>query len=151
MASDSLEEFMSEVSEDGTHECIVDSISLNPSQKDGRVWLVIRYEVDDENSDINGEELTEMMQDFSHLKKSDLVDMTPKDKSNARKTIRRKHERLESLGVAEVNLSDFKDWDSLAGTRVKVTVENSVVEKKDPETGKKIKKTYSNIKDVSLI
>lgn len=150
MASDSLEEFLAGVSEDGTHECIVDGVSLNPSQKDGRVWLVFHYEVDDENSDIDGEELTEMMQDFSHLTKDDLKDMTPKDRSNARKAIRRKHERLESLGVAEDNLSDFKDWDSLAGARVKVTVETSTSTKKDPETGNTSKQKYVNVRSVTL-
>lgn len=150
MASDSLEDFLAGVSEDGTHECIVDTISLNPSQKDGRVWLVINYEVDDDNSEIDGEQITEMMQDFSHLTKDDLKDMTPKDKSNARKTIRRKHERLESLGVPESSLSDFSDWDSLKGARVKVTVETSTSTKKDPETGNTSKQQYVNVRSVVL-
>lgn len=151
MASDSLESFLANIKEDGTHECILDSISLNPSQKDGRVWLVFRYEVDDPNSEINGEEITEMFQDFSHLKKSDLADMDAADRTNARRAIRRKRERLESLGVEELKLDGFDDYDSLCGARVAVTVKTSESKKRDPETGAERKQTYTNIQNVRLI
>lgn len=150
MAADSLEDFLANVSEDGTHECIVDSVSLNPSNKDGRVWLVFRYEVDDENSPINGEELTEMVQDFSHLKMEDLRELTPADRSQARKAVRRKRDRLIDLGVPEEKLDGFSDWDSIAGARVSVTVETSTSSKKD-ENGNTVKTKYVNVKNVYLI
>jgi hypothetical protein len=138
MASDSLEDFLNNITEDGTHECVLDAVSLNPSNKDGRVWLVFRHEVEDENSDINGEEITEMMQDFSHLTTDDLKDMAPKDRANARKSIRRKYDRLASLGVPEDKLSGFNDWTSLRGIRSKLTVE-------------KTSSGFLNIKNLELI
>lgn len=151
MSSDSLEEFMAGIDEEGTHECIVDSAQLVVSSKDQRVWCVFTYVVDDENSDINGEELKEMIQDFSHLKKEDLKDCTAQERTAMRRTIRKKHERLESLGVTEDKLNNFTDWDDLAGRRVSVIVEVSQSTKEDPETGRPVKQKFVNVRSVILL
>jgi hypothetical protein len=150
LATDSLEEFLAGIDEEGTHECIVDNVQLVTSSKDGRVWSVFKYVVEDENSDINGEELSEMYQDFSHLKKDDLKDFTASERTAMRRAVRRKQERLESLGVSEDKLNNFSDWDSLAGLRVSVVVEVSSSTKED-ENGRPVKTKYVNVRSVTLL
>lgn len=151
MATDSLEEFLAGIDEEGTHECVVIDAQLVVSSKNQKVWCIFKYLVDDEGSDINGEELAEMIQDFSHLKKEDLKDISPSDRKDMRRAVRNKHKRLESLGVPEDQLTDFKDWDSLCGKRVSVVVETWSSTKEDPETGRPVKSKGTNVKSVTLL
>lgn len=150
MSADSLESFVAGINEDGTHLCILDSIGSNESQRDGRKWIIFNYEVIDENSDIEGEELREFYEDFSHLTVDEFKMLPPADKRKVRMAIRRKRDRLESLGVPEENLDGFDDYESLRGLRVHVVVETSTGTKKDPESGKDMKTKYTNIRNVSL-
>lgn len=141
MASDSLEEFLEGIEEDGTHECVVDAVAENISKKDGRVWRTFKYVVMDEGSDLEGEEFTEMIQDFSHLTVEDYKELSGEDKRKAKFAIRRKRERLESLGIPEGSVQGFNDWQSLVGKNVNVTIETSSGEK-----GK-----FTNVRAVELI
>lgn len=150
MASDSLEEFLANTDEEGTHTCVIDSVELI-NGKDGRVWFKFGYVVDDEANELDGEEFVEMFQDFSHLKKEEFKDLSPKDRSNARRAVRNKHNRLMSLGVAEDKIPNFKDFDSLVGKQVSVVVETWSKDKEDPETGQMTKSKGINIKSVVLL
>lgn len=151
MAVDSLEEFLSGIEEDGTHRCVVDSAQVKVSQSTGRAWLIISYVVDDENNELNGEEFTELIEDFSHMTLEDYKESAPSDKRTVRTATRRKVERLESLGVPENATAGFKSWETLIGKRVAVTVETSTATKEDPETGATTKQKYTNIKGVALL
>lgn len=141
MASDSLEEFLEGIEEDGTHGCVVDAVAENISKKDGRVWRTFSYVCMDEGSDLEGEEFREMIQDFSHLSVDDFKALPADERRKVKFAIRRKRERLESLGVPEEAVQGFNDWQSLVGKDVNVTIETSSGEK-----GK-----FTNIRAVELI
>lgn len=146
MASGSLEEFLDTIEEDGTHECVIDKVSIAVSKKDQRAWCIFTYVVDNEDSDLDGEEFREMFQDFSHFSVEDFKELSGKEKTDAKRNIRRKKERLASLGVPEDSLNGFEDWESLAGKRVEVTIETSTSTKDDGSSRK-----FTNVKNVRLI
>lgn len=150
MASDSLEEFLANTDEEGTHSCVIDNAQTF-NGKDGRVWFKIGYVVDDEANELDGEEFAEMFQDFSHVKRDEFKDLSTQDRSNARRAVRNKHNRLMSLGVAEEKIPNFKDFDSLIGKNVSVVVETWSKDKEDPETGNMTKSKGINIKSVTLL
>ena len=149
MASDSLEEFLASTDEEGTHDCIVDSAELITG-KDGRVWCKFSYVVDDEENELDGEEFTEMIQDFSHLKKEDFKNLSSEDRSNARRSVRRKHNRLMSLGVPEDKLANFDKWPSLVGKKVSVVVE-TWSKTKTGDNGRETTTKGINIRSVELL
>lgn len=138
---DSLDEFLANISEDGTHVCIVDTVSSSQSKKDGRDWIIITYVVNDENSDIDGEDIQEFIENFTHVTLADYNSMSAGDKRKVREAKRRLRDRLLTLGVAENEVSGFKDFDLLMGREVNVTVETSIA-----SSGKK----YINIRNVEL-
>lgn len=140
--TDSLDEFLSNISEDGTHLCVIDTISSSVSKKDGQTWIIVKYTVTDETSAIDGEDLQEFFKDFSHVTLADYNEMTAKDKRDVRDSKQRLRSRLISLGVPEDQLNGFKDYDSLVGTQAHVTVETSI-----GSGGRK----FVNIRDVSLL
>lgn len=150
MASDSLEDFLANTDEEGTHECVVDN-AAHFTGKDGRVWFKIGYVVDDEANELDGEEFAEMFQDFSHLNRDEFKDLSTQDRSNARRAVRNKHNRLMSLGIAEKKIPNFKDFGSLIGKRVSVVVETWSKTKEDPETGHEVTSKGINIKSVTLL
>jgi hypothetical protein len=150
VASDSLEEFFANTDEEGTHTCVVDSAELITG-KDGRVWCKFGYVVNDETNDLDGEEFTEMFQDFSHLKREDLATLSSEDRGNARKAFRRKQARLMSLGVPEDKTAGFEKWPSLVGKHVSVVVETWSRTKNNPETGHEETAKGINIKSVTLL
>lgn len=150
LASDSLEEFLANTDEEGTHTCIVDSAELITG-KDGRVWCKFGYVVDDETNELDGEEFTEMFQDFSHLTKDEFKNLNAEDKSNARRSFRRKQGRLMSLGVPEDKTTNFEKWPSLIGKNVSVVVETWTRTKNNPDTGHEETSKGINIKSVTLL
>jgi len=149
VASDSLEAFLANTDEEGTHTCVVDSCELI-NGKDGRVWFKISYVVDDENNDLDGEEFTEMFQDFGHLKKEDFRELSSEERSRARRSVRAKHNRLMSLGVPENKITNFDDFDSLVGKQVSVVVE-TWSRTRTNDAGREVTQKGINIKSVELI
>jgi Protein of unknown function (DUF669) len=124
--TDSLDEFLAGVSEDGTHRCVVDSVSTSTSKTSGRDWIVFKYTVTDPSSDVDGEDFQEFFENFGHVTLGDYNEMSSHDKRKVREAKRRLRERLMTLGVAEGETSGFKDYDSLMGRDVNVTVETSI-------------------------
>jgi len=139
--TDSLDEFLSNISEDGTHLCTVDTITSSVSKKDGTNWIIIKFTVTDDTSAIDGEDLQEFFKDFSHITLADYNEMAAKDKREVRDAKQRLRARLISLGVPENQLNGFKDYDSLMGKQAHVTVETSI-----GNGGRK----FVNIRDVAL-
>lgn len=138
---DSLDEFLANISEDGTHTCVVDTVSSSHSKKTDRDWIVIKYVVTDPSSDIDGEDLQEFFEDFNRVSLSDYNDMPAQAKRNIRDVKARWRERLISLGVAENDVSGYTRYDELMGREVFVEVETSI-----GNNGRK----YVNIRGVSL-
>jgi hypothetical protein len=140
--ANSLDEFLAGITEDGTHRCVVDSITSSVSKNSGRAWIVFKYTVIDEQSAIEGEDLQEFFEDFSHVTLADYNEMAAADKRKVRDSKRRLRERLMSLDVPESDTIEFKDYDQLQGTEVDVTVETSI-----GNGGRK----YVNIRNVELV
>lgn len=140
--TDSLDDFLANVDEDGTHLAVVESVSSSTSKKSGKNWLVFKYLVNDPASAVDGEDFDEFIEDFSHVTLSDYNTMTGADKRRVREEKRRLRERLLTLGVAENEVAGYNDWNALTGREVSVTVETSI-----GSNGRK----YTNIRSVELV
>lgn len=143
MSADSLDEFLATLSEnkDGTHVAVVDTIADSTSQNNGDAWTVITFTVTDEENPIDGEEFQEFFRDFSHLTVPEYHELPATEKKKVRDTKERWRERLISLGVPTEKLNGFKDYQSLTGTRVNLTIETS------HSKGRK----FHNIRNVELV
>lgn len=139
---DSLDEFLANVSEDGTHECVVDKVNKSTSQQNGRSWIVFVYAVVDPNNDLDGEEFQEFFEDFSHVTIDEYKEMIGADKRKVRDAKTNLRKRLLSLGLSEDEVSGFNKYENLYGKNVNITVETSV-----NSTGKK----FVNIRNVELV
>jgi len=141
--TDSLDDFLATLSEskDGTHRAVVDTIQDSTSQTNGKAWTVITFTVSDEENPIDGEEFQEFFEDFSHLTVDEYQELAAPDKKKVRDTKERWRERLITLGVPENKLSGFKEYQSLVGTAVDITIETS------HSKGRK----FHNIKNVALV
>lgn len=123
---DSLDDFLADVSEDGTHACVVDKVNQSTSQQNGRAWIVFVYTVVDPNNDLEGEEFQEFFENFSHVTLDEYREMTGSDKKRVREEKAKLKNRLLSLGLSEDETKGFKAFETLYGKNVDVTVETSV-------------------------
>lgn len=142
MTADSLNEFLANISEDGTHACVVDKASTSVSQATGRSWVVFTYTVTDEFNELDGEEFQEFIEDFSHVTLEEYKEMTGQDKKKLREAKQRLKERLVTLGIPEEDAAGFTRYEILIGKNVSVTIETSV-----SAVGRK----FVNIRNVSLM
>lgn len=120
---DSLDDFLDGVSVEGTHRCVVDKVSQITSKSSNKKYIRVVFTVMDETSDVDGEEFTDMIPDVTSTTMDQYNEMTGSEKSQVRAARTRLRDRLMSLGVPESQLKGFKDFKSIQGRELMVTVE----------------------------
>ena len=99
-AIDDLDEFLDNVKETGDHLCKL--LFINPrSGKDGKNWVVFKFEVDYPESPFQREEYELWCRDWSHLSLPDYHTLPGKEKTNVRKARNRLKDTLISIGFSE--------------------------------------------------
>lgn len=99
-AIDDLDEFLANINENKAHLCKL--VFVNPRNgKDGKTWVVIKFEVDDEESPFQGEEYERWIRDRSALNTSDYLSLPAKEKNHVRKDKKTLKASLISLSFSE--------------------------------------------------
>lgn len=146
---DDLDSYLDNIKIEGLHLAEVAAIRYQ-NGRDGRNWNIIKFEVVDPNSPIEGEPFERWVQDFSHLTVDDYRDLPGRDKSAVRTSRKRWYDNLIAIGYThdealEIRKNPKSDLRNEAkGRRVFIEVQ---VRETDNQEFKNITRIVPNVED----
>lgn len=102
-----LDDMLDNVDENGKHKTQVSAIRYQ-NGKDGRNWLIFKFEVTDPDDAVEGAEYERWTQDWSHLNKDDYEALNGREKSKVRTDKRRTLENLIAVGFNEEEAKEIR-------------------------------------------
>lgn len=106
-AINDLDDMLDNVDENGKHRAQVTAIRFQ-NGKDGRNWLIFKFEITDADDPVEGAEYERWTQDWSHLSVSDYDALSGKEKANVRTAKRRVLENLLAVGFSEDEAKEIR-------------------------------------------
>lgn len=106
-AINDLDEFLDNVDENGRHLTQVSGIRWQAG-RDGRNWVIFKFEVTDPDNPLEGEEYEKWVQDHSHLNTENYNELTGKEKSKVRADRKRLIDTLYALGFNEDDAKEIR-------------------------------------------